>query len=142
LARPLLASLLLLLAADEAEEASYQALVALFQREVAEPEPPPGLRAPTDSERYRRAAEQYEADLARWREQEARRRAELIGLADRHLERFAQGEHRAGVLYLRGATLFRALARGPAGPGGVPGRGRRRRSRGHRPPGARGMLPR
>jgi len=104
----LLASLLLLLAADEAEEASYQALVALFQHEAPEPEPPPGLRAPPDSDRYRRAAEQYEADLARWREEEARRRAELVELAGRHLERFEKGERCAAVLYLRGATLFRS----------------------------------
>ena len=98
----------LLLLAPDAEQESYGAIAALFAAEAPAPEPPAGLRAPPGSERHERARAAYAEALREWKEKEDARRHELIASCDRHLAAFPAGRRKADVLYLRGATRFRA----------------------------------
>jgi len=93
-------------AADDAEEASYQRCWKLFSAPLAEPEPPPGLRAPTESERYQRAAASYEKSLAAWEKRERDRRLRLITMLDTHLGQHPTGRRAIHARYLRGVTHY------------------------------------
>jgi tetratricopeptide (TPR) repeat protein len=99
--------LLVLLCAEAEEERAYRAVLDLFAPQ-AEPEPPPGLRAPGETERHRKAAETYEEQIRLWTEAETRRRERLLAAADAYLARFPGGARRAAVLYLKGVVLFEA----------------------------------
>lgn len=102
------ALLVLLLAPGSAEEASFREIRKLFEAAAPEPEPPPGLRAPPETERHRRAAGIYARALETWETAERKRRANLVELCSKHLERFAEGERAGDVRYLRGVTRFEA----------------------------------
>jgi hypothetical protein len=104
----LLATTLLLGGADADEALLYAEIRNTASRTEPEPEPPPGLRAPENTERHRAAREKYSADLARWEAAERKRRADLIALCGRYLTDFPEGPHHGAVRYLRGVAHFQA----------------------------------
>ena len=104
----LLATTLLLAGADADGGLLYAEIRKAASRAEPEPEPPPGLRAPEDTERHRAAREKYSADLARWEAAERRRRADLVALCGRYLAEFPDGTHLGDVRYLRGVAHFQA----------------------------------
>ncbi len=92
----------------ESEEASYQRCWKSFRAAKPEPDPLPGLRAPPDSDRHRRAAQRYRALLATWEKSEAERRAALEQSLTEHLAQYPRGPRASHVRYLRGATRFQS----------------------------------
>jgi tetratricopeptide (TPR) repeat protein len=94
-----------LLGSETGEEEALAELEARWRAPLPEPEPPAGLRAPSGSERFRRAAEEYRASLARWREAEARRRRELAEACSDFLRRFPGAARRREAVVLRGLAL-------------------------------------
>lgn len=103
-------SLCLLLLLAPTEEASYEDIARLFAAEAPFPEPPAGLRAPPGSERQERARAAYAEAVADWHAKEEARRRRIVEACDHHLATFPDGSRRLDVLYLRGATRFRAGA--------------------------------
>ena len=102
------ALLALVLASPGADEEAWRVLVARYAEATPEPEPPPGLRAPADTDRHARAAEEYARALAEWKAAEAARRERFVADCGAFLDAHPESAHRPGVLYLRGATRFRS----------------------------------
>jgi len=75
-----------------------------FGDELPEPEPPPGLLAPDDTERHRRAAARYRKALEAWRRAAAERDRALEALCDAYLAREPES---ARVRRIRGTVRFR-----------------------------------
>lgn len=97
----------LLLIASDAEEVSCKDIERLFSTETPAPEPPPGLRAPANTERHRRAQAEYARAIAAWHAKEGERRRTIEEACTRHLGAYPKGGRRLDVLYLRGANRFR-----------------------------------
>ncbi len=103
----MMALLLLLLLAPDAEEVSCKDIERLFSTETPAPEPPAGLRAPANTERHKRAHAEYVRAIAAWHEKEGARRRQIEEACTRHLGTYPKGERRLDVVYLRGANRFR-----------------------------------
>ena len=101
IAPTLLAALLL---AGEVEQ--FAAIREFVTAAHPEPEPPPGLRAPKDSQRYRKAREKYDADLARWQKTERARRMSVVLACTDYLQKFPDGPRVPEVRYFRGVAHF------------------------------------
>ena len=89
---------LLLLAPEETAQGSLRALVQLTESEPQEPEPPPGVRAPPETERYRKAARRYGEAMARFEKLHAAWRRTVVDACAAYLERYPDGD---GVLFVR-----------------------------------------
>ncbi len=80
------------------------AIEQLFATEAPEPEPPPGLLAPAETKRHRRAAARYEKALASWRQARVAHDQELVAACTAYLAR--DPKHRR-ILEIRGMVRFR-----------------------------------